>query len=43
LAPLSFTDDALEPVIDEKTVDLHYNFHHKAYAAANRAAFYWKS
>ena len=38
VSPLSFTYDALEPVIDEKTVDLHYNFHHKAYAAAaNRA------
>lgn len=38
VAPLPFAYDALEPVIDAKTVDLHYNFHHKAYAAAaNRA------
>jgi Fe-Mn family superoxide dismutase len=38
VSPLPFTYAALEPVIDEKTVDLHYNFHHKAYAAAaNRA------
>jgi Fe-Mn family superoxide dismutase len=38
VSPLPFTYEALEPVIDQKTVDLHYNFHHKAYAAAaNRA------
>jgi Fe-Mn family superoxide dismutase len=38
VAPLPFAYTALEPVIDAKTVDLHYNQHHKAYAAAaNRA------
>jgi Fe-Mn family superoxide dismutase len=38
LAPLPFAYDALEPVIDAKTVELHYNFHHKpAVEAANRA------
>jgi Fe-Mn family superoxide dismutase len=37
-APLPFAYDALEPVIDAKTVELHYNFHHKpAAAAANKA------
>lgn len=37
-APLPFALDALEPVIDAKTVELHYNFHHKpAAAAANKA------
>jgi Fe-Mn family superoxide dismutase len=37
-APLPFAYDALEPVIDARTVELHYNFHHKpAAAAANRA------
>ena len=37
-APLPFPYDALEPVIDAKTVELHYNFHHKpAVAAANNA------
>ena len=35
--PLPFTYDALEPVIDARTVELHYNFHHKpAVAAANK-------
>jgi Fe-Mn family superoxide dismutase len=38
VAPLPFAYDALEPVIDARTVELHYNFHHKpAAAAANRA------
>ena len=38
VAPLPFAYDALEPAIDAKTVEIHYNFHHKAYAAAaNRA------
>lgn len=38
VAPLPFTYDALEPIIDAKTVELHYNFHHKpAVAAANKA------
>jgi Fe-Mn family superoxide dismutase len=38
VAPLPFAYDALEPVIDAKTVELHYNMHHKpAAAAANRA------
>jgi Fe-Mn family superoxide dismutase len=38
VAPLPFAYAALEPVIDAKTVDLHYNQHHKGYAAAaNRA------
>jgi Fe-Mn family superoxide dismutase len=37
-APLPFAYDALEPVIDAKTVELHYNLHHKpAVAAANKA------
>ncbi|POZ80327.1 hypothetical protein C3743_39670 [Burkholderia contaminans] len=37
-APLPFAYDALEPVIDAHTVELHYNFHHKpAAAAANKA------
>jgi Fe-Mn family superoxide dismutase len=37
-APLPFDYGALEPVIDAKTVELHYNFHHKpAVAAANKA------
>ena len=38
VGPLPFSYDALEPVIDAKTVELHYNFHHKpAVAAANKA------
>jgi Fe-Mn family superoxide dismutase len=38
IAPLPFALDALEPVIDARTVDLHYNFHHKpAVIAANNA------
>ena len=37
-AALPFAYDALEPVIDAKTVEFHYNFHHKpAVAAANNA------
>ena len=37
-APLPFAFDALEPAIDARTVELHYNFHHKpAAAAANKA------
>lgn len=37
-APLPFAYNALEPVIDARTVELHYNFHHKpAVAAANKA------
>ena len=37
-APLPFALDALEPAIDARTVELHYNFHHKpAAAAANKA------
>jgi Fe-Mn family superoxide dismutase len=37
-APLPFALQALEPVIDARTVELHYNFHHKpAVAAANNA------
>jgi Fe-Mn family superoxide dismutase len=36
--PLPFAFDALEPVIDARTVELHYTFHHKpAAAAANKA------
>jgi Fe-Mn family superoxide dismutase len=36
--PLPFAFDALEPVIDARTVELHYTFHHKpAVAAANKA------
>ena len=30
--PLPFAPDALEPVISAKTVDTHYNKHHKIYA-----------
>lgn len=38
LLPLPYAYDALEPVIDAHTVELHYNFHHKpAVAAANKA------
>ncbi|SAK70977.1 superoxide dismutase [Caballeronia catudaia] len=37
-APLPYAYDALEPVIDARTVELHYNFHHKpAVTAANKA------
>ena len=37
-APLPFALDALEPAIDARTVELHYNFHHKpAVVAANNA------
>jgi len=36
--PLPFAFDALEPVIDARTVELHYTFHHKpAVSAANKA------
>jgi Fe-Mn family superoxide dismutase len=36
-APLPFAYDALEPVIDAKTVELHYTFHHKpAVGVANK-------
>ena len=36
--PLPFAFDALEPVIDARTVELHYQFHHKpAVANANKA------
>lgn len=38
LLPLPYAYDALEPVIDAHTVELHYNFHHKpAVAGANKA------
>jgi Fe-Mn family superoxide dismutase len=38
VAPLPFAYDALEPVIDARTVELHYNNHHKpAVTAANKA------
>lgn len=38
LLPLPFAYDALESVIDARTVELHYNFHHNpAVAAANKA------
>ena len=38
VAPLPFAYDALEPVIDARTVELHYTYHHKpAAAAANKA------
>ena len=38
LLTLPYVYDALEPVIDAKTVETHYNFHHKpAVAAANKA------
>ncbi|MDR6202153.1 superoxide dismutase [Paraburkholderia graminis] len=37
-APLPFAYDALEPHIDARTDELHYNFHHKpAVTAANKA------
>lgn len=36
--PLPYAYDALEPVIDARTVELHYQFHHKpAVANANKA------
>jgi Fe-Mn family superoxide dismutase len=31
LAPLSYPEDALEPVISAKTLQLHYGKHHKGY------------
>ena len=38
VAPLPYGYDALEPAIDARTVELHYNNHHKpAATAANRA------
>jgi Fe-Mn family superoxide dismutase len=38
LLPLPYAYDGLEPVIDARTVELHYNFHHKpAVATANKA------
>lgn len=38
LLPLPYSYEALEPVIDTNTVELHYNFHHRpAVAAANKA------
>lgn len=38
VAPLPYGNDALEPAIDARTVELHYNNHHKpAAVAANRA------
>lgn len=38
LPKLPFAYDALEPSIDAKTVDIHYNRHHKAYVdALNKA------
>lgn len=38
VAALPYGFDALEPVIDARTVELHYTFHHKpAAVAANRA------
>jgi superoxide dismutase, Fe-Mn family len=38
VAPLPFAYDALEPAIDARTVELHYNLHHKpAAVAANKA------
>ncbi|WP_036300741.1 superoxide dismutase [Methylotenera sp. L2L1] len=38
LSPLPYAYDALEPVIDARTVELHYHFHHKpAVATANKA------
>ncbi len=37
-APLAFAYNALEPVIDAKTVELHYTAHHKGYVTnANKA------
>lgn len=30
-APLPYTSDALEPVIDAKTMEIHYGRHHQAY------------
>lgn len=38
LLPLPYAYDALEPVIDARTVELHYHFHHKpAVTGANKA------
>jgi Fe-Mn family superoxide dismutase len=30
-APLPYKSDALEPAIDQKTMEIHYGKHHKAY------------
>ena len=37
-APLKYSMDALEPVIDAKTVEIHYNKHHATYAKNLNAA-----
>lgn len=29
--PLPYTYNALEPILDAKTVEIHYTKHHKAY------------
>ena len=41
-APLPYPSDALEPVIDKTTMNIHYGLHHKAYydALNNAAASY---
>lgn len=31
LAPLPYATNALEPVIDQQTVELHYGKHHQGY------------
>ena len=31
LPPLPYAYNALEPIIDAKTVEIHYTKHHKAY------------
>lgn len=38
LAELPYSYDALEPYIDSKTMDIHYNKHHKAYTDKLNAA-----
>lgn len=38
LPPLPYAYDALEPVLDEKTVRIHHDKHHAAYVAGANAA-----
>ena len=38
LPPLPYAYDALEPMLDEKTVRIHHDKHHAAYVAGANAA-----